>query len=283
MKARSISATVGQAQTGISSGAQHVPKTPTSHRPWPRRAGCASASGPRDTNEDCCYANVHDGIFLVADGVGGNPGGALASQLLVDTVPAYLTAAFADGQFCRESLPGFLPELMQQAVNTAQRAMSDVAARQPSVAKMGSTIVLGIVAEGVLYLTHLGDSRAYMVRHGTIRQLTKDHTLIQVVIDCGKLSREEAEQHPFRHVILKCVSAAHVSAVQVVAHELLPDDRLVFTTDGVTNAVDDATLEWIVTQQDDPQLAAIELVRLALDHKTRDNATCVVIHTSRTR
>jgi protein phosphatase len=226
------------------------------------------------TNEDGCYANVDEGVFLVADGVGGNRGGALASQLIVDTVPLFLAMAHQNGRFKRETLP----ELIRQALYATQSAMADIAMRQSSVAKMGSTVVLGVVSEGVLSLTHLGDSRAYLIRGGAIRQLTKDHSIVQALVDCGAITADEASQHPYRHVILESIGASKLPVVEVASHKLLPNDRLLFTTDGLTNVVDEELLGWIVMRHDDPQTAAYELVRQALNEGTHDNATCVVVH-----
>jgi protein phosphatase len=240
----------------------------------PLRAGFASEAGGRRANEDGAYANVQEGIFLVADGVGGSQGGVLASQLLVDFVPQYLVGALAENRDDGEAIP----ELIKQAIDVGQAKMSRMASSDPSVAQMGSTIVLAVIANGFLYLTHLGDSRAYLVRQGTIRQLTKDHTLVQTFLDAGTISAREAELHPFRHVILDCVSAAHPSFVEVASHQLQVGDRLLLTTDGVTNVVKEKQLARIVTGCSDAQEAARQVVQQALDRGTRDNATCLAVH-----
>ncbi len=241
---------------------------------WKLHAGFASVTGHRSANEDCGYANVREGLFLVADGIGGNFGGAVASHLVVDTIPPLLIPTLRDGNVPNDGLQ--VP--IRQAVCAAQKDMGELASRDPSLAEMGSTIALGVIAGQTLLLTHLGDSRVYLVRQGMIRQLTKDHSLVQALIDAGCLTPEEAKRHTYRHVISDSVCAKRTSAPEVVAHALLADDRLLFATDGLTDVVEDDLLRWTITNLANPQHAADVLVCHALDSGSKDNVTCLVVH-----
>jgi protein phosphatase len=171
-----------------------------------------------------------------------------------------------------------LPQAILEAIYSAQDEMREVASRQPRLERMGSTIALGVIAGRTLYLAHVGDSRVYLIRRGEIIQLTKDHTFVQALQDAGCLTSEEAKNHRWRHVITESVNASRQSRVEVEAHPLLPGDRLLFATDGLTDVVDDETLGSIISRTDDPQTAANELVRHCLDKDTSDNITCLVVH-----
>jgi protein phosphatase len=240
----------------------------------PRHAGFASVTGCRSVNEDCVYANVDDGVFLVADGMGGHVGGAVASQLLADVIPPLLLHAIRnhDGQ------SSFVEQHIRQAVGSAQWAITERASREPRLAEMGSTIALGVVVDHTLYVTHVGDSRVYLVRQGAIKQITKDDSFVQALIDAGCVTAKEARRHPLRHVITQSVNAKRMAPVAIALHELQPGDRLLFATDGLTDVVEDEMLAWTLTHFDNPQFAANELVRQALDNGSRDNVTCLVVH-----
>jgi protein phosphatase len=239
------------------------------------RGGLRSVTGNyRSVNEDSCYANLRDGLFLVADGIGGHTGGAIASQLLIDTIPPMLLPVLRPG-----SDAGALGEAIAESVRAAQHALVAAADCEPSLQEMGSTLVLGIVAGRSLWITHLGDSRAYLVRGNAIRRLTKDHSLVQALVDAGCLTPEAANRHRMRHVILDSVGANHeCSPVNVQQVPLRAGDRLLFSTDGLTDFVDDAALAETMCEESNPQVAVDRLVKLALAMGSRDNVSCVVVH-----
>lgn len=247
-------------------------------RPWRLDFGLVSTAGPRSVNEDRGYANAANGLFLVADGIGGHVGGAVASQLLVETIPSLLLQSLRDGNGSTENVH----ESIRQAILGAQRALKDRVNRDPNLETMGSTVALGLIVGRTLYLSHLGDSRVYLVRQGTMTQLTKDHSLVQALVEAGCLSAEDAAQHPLRHVITESVSAKHDSPVSVVAYELMEGDRLLFATDGLTDVIEEDMLGWTLTRSNCPQSAADDLVRQALDNQTSDNVTCLVVHVEST-
>jgi protein phosphatase len=260
-----------------------LPLTPLPHHPatdfsrtapWQLRAGFASETGQRMANEDCGYANVREGLFLVADGVGGSYGGAVASHLLVDMIPPWLLPIARHCEVSDNELPFFVRE----SVYAAQKALVDLAATNPRLSEMGSTIAFGLVAGHSLLLTHVGDSRAYLVRDGEITQLTKDHSLVQALVDAGCLTKEKAKTHPYRHVITESINAKRLSPVVIASHELLPGDRLLFATDGLTDVVEEDVIGWLIMNSANPQDTADVLVRQALDNNARDNITCLVVH-----
>lgn len=243
-------------------------------QPWRLSAGFVSVPGGRSKNEDCGYSNTSDGLFLVADGVGGHRGGAEASRLVTNTVPSWLLNSMRRNEGLEETLPNEIGN----AVRAAQLGMKEMASRDSKLIEMGSTLAMGLVYGESLYVAHMGDSRVYLVRRGTIKQLTKDHTFVQALIDAGCLTREKAAQHPLRHVITDSVNARILSAAAIQQHQLLTGDRLVFTTDGLTDFVDEDALGWAVARSDNAQETADELVRQALENHTKDNVTCLIVH-----
>jgi protein phosphatase len=236
--------------------------------------GYASDVGRRSANEDCGYGNATHGIFLVADGVGGHPGGVEASQILVDTIPPLLVHAVQNCRMPEDDLP----QAIREAICSSEGSMRLMASRDPRLQRMGSTVALGVIVGPRLFIAHLGDSRVYLVREGAMTQLTTDHTLVQALCDAGCITTEEAKNHKWRHVITELVSARSASCVNVDSHQLLPGDRLLFATDGLTDSVDEDLLGWTVTRFDNPQAAADELVRQALENEATDNITCLIVH-----
>jgi protein phosphatase len=243
---------------------------------WFLTAGLASVAGRyRPDNEDSCYANIREGVFLVADGIGGRPGGELASQVLVDSIPPALMPHLQS----KMTTPESLRSQISQSIAAAQRAMQMAADADSSLCEMGSTLVMGVVAGKSLFLTHLGDSRAYLVRGGRIRQLTTDHTLVQVMIDAGELMPSRASRHRLRHVVLEFVGAQRKCAnidVQEVA--LRAGDRLLFATDGLTDVLNDSLLAEAIQRDTAPQVTAELLVQQALEMDSKDNVSAMVVH-----
>ena len=168
---------------------------------------------------------------------------------------------------------------MRQSIQAAQQEMVSAATRDADLSEMGSTLVLGVMASGSLFLTHLGDSRAYLVRHDTVHRLTTDHTVVQGLIDAGCLTIEKARRHPLRHVIAEYVSAKRsCSQLSIQEIPLLSGDRLLFTTDGLTDVLDEELIGFTLTREEDPQGAADVLVEQALWNDSKDNISCVVVH-----
>lgn len=244
---------------------------------WRLAGGWASIAGRRMTNEDCGYVNIRDGVFLVADGVGGTQGGEEASHLLANMIPSQLTP-----QLGNSATPdAALPEMIREAVCAAQQALSRLASRSPRLSDMGSTLALGVISGANLYFTHLGDSRIYLIRDGQIVRLTRDHSVVQALIDAGCIPLESAKRHPLRHVITESVNVRRAPQVEVRIQELLAGDRLLLTTDGLTDAVPDAQLADTVQRHSNPQEAAESLVGQALDGRSSDNITCIVVQLER--
>ena len=228
----------------------------------------------RDNNEDRVVLNEKSGIFVVADGMGGQAAGEQASQLAVDIVSRELSRIPRD---VVES--SSIREAIKQAVLTANRAIIQKGDSDPSTRNMGTTVVLAYCRGEKMIVAHIGDSRAYLVRHGKSKRITTDHNLAQALFEANTISAEELDTHRFRHVLWKYLGSKEVGEGPDIAEmDLEAGDRFLLATDGVTSTVNDDAITKLLTEEPDPQACSDKLVKLALDNGSRDNASCIVIH-----
>ena len=228
----------------------------------------------RDNNEDRVVLDERSGIFVVADGMGGQAAGEQASQLAIEIVPRELA------RVPREVLePPQIRELVKQAVLTANEAIIKKGDADPSTRNMGTTVVLGYCRGGKIFVAHIGDSRAYLVRRGECKRITTDHNLAQALFEANTISAEELDTHRFRHVLWKYLGSKEVGEGPDIAEiDLERGDRFLLATDGVTSTVNDATIAKLLSEETNAQVCSDKLVKLALDNGSRDNASCIVIY-----
>jgi PPM family protein phosphatase len=210
-------------------------------------------------------------LFIVADGMGGYEGGATAAQMLIDGLTQHLRAV----------PPGMPPdEALRQAT---ERANAEIYRRRaqgsdPRLARMGTTGVLALVQGHRAWIAHAGDSRAYLWRGGDLRRLTRDHTLVQGMVDRQILDEEEARNHPDAHVVTRSFGQrAEIEMEIAPALELLDGDRLLLCSDGLSGSVDDAAIARVLAAQSDTQTATDALIGLALQAGGSDNISVQLI------
>jgi serine/threonine protein phosphatase PrpC len=222
----------------------------------------------RATNEDRFVARPP--LFLVADGMGGQNGGEVAASITADLVEA----GAADGTIRTVAD-------LAQALGRANAAVWERAGADRDLEGMGTTCTAMLVAGPRLLLAHVGDSRAYLLRRGVLRQLTIDHTLIQRLLDEGRLRPEDAASHPQRSVIIRAIGAAADLTPDRVVMELEPEDRLLLCSDGLSGPVAEREIATTLATIPDPQAAAARLVGLANAAGGIDNVTAVVVDPDR--
>ena len=226
------------------------------------RFGSASDIGKaRDRNEDSYLAEPP--VFAVADGMGGHKGGDVASSLAIQVLGG-------------DALPSDGAELVER-VREANRAVYERSSSDTAVEGMGTTMTATIAGGGALRLAHVGDSRAYLLREGTLRRLTEDHTLVQRMVSEGHLTEEEASVHPQRSVITRVLGVEDRVQIDEGAVEVRDGDRILLCTDGLTGMVSEGEIETILTRAPDPQAAADQLVAAANEAGGLDNITVVVL------
>ena len=224
-------------------------------------AGFATDIGRvRQGNEDCYL--VESPLFAVADGMGGHRGGEVASHLALDTVEAM-------------HLKG--EGTLADQVREANRAVFQRSGEDRNVAGMGTTLTAALVQGDGLHLAHVGDSRAYLLRAGSLRQLTEDHTLVNRMVKAGEITRAEAEVHPHRNVVTRALGTEPDIAVDEQSVALLESDRILLCSDGLTGMVTEGQIQAILETTDEPQQAADRLIRAANRAGGIDNITAVVL------
>lgn len=219
----------------------------------------------RKRNEDSYLLEAP--IYAVADGMGGHIAGDVASSTAVSVIAEGIAATPPqDGH----ALAGL--------VTRANDAIWDKARSDPSLRGMGTTCTLMMVDGDVAHIAHVGDSRAYLLRDGALRQLTEDHTLVERMVREGRLSAEQAANHPQRNIITRTLGVDSHVQVDVLEEPLTEGDRILITSDGLTSMVEPREIETVLDQEDDPQAAADRLVDMANDAGGEDNVTVVVLH-----
>jgi PPM family protein phosphatase len=231
------------------------------------RVGSATDVGRvRSNNQDSFLVREYD-LFAVADGMGGHQGGEVASSLALEVLDrAHVEAT---------------TETLVHAVQTANQAVYERADSDPGLKGMGTTLtVLADVdtEDGRrLSIANVGDSRLYRLRSDTLEQLTEDHSLVAGLVRQGRITEEEAENHPQRNILTRALGIDEVVAVDSWEVDPVAGDRFLICSDGLFNEVDQNRLVATLRRFDDPADASRELVRLANEGGGRDNITAVVV------
>ena len=225
----------------------------------------------RDHNEDeQKIFTAEDGslVLVVADGMGGHLAGEIASKMAIDTLERELTH------------PATNPAAaLRAAIEQANKEIWQAAAADPQKAGMGTTIVAAVVVGSTAYLANAGDSPAYLVRAHATEQLTDDHGLVAEQVKAGLITEEDAEHHPYRHMLTRCLGADEVVDVQTYEPRTLqPGDVLVLCSDGLTEHVKRNEVAEMAGQNHGitPDDIAQSLVNLANERGGHDNITVVV-------
>jgi protein phosphatase len=236
------------------------------------RVGSATDTGQvRTKNEDA--ALIGDAVFAVADGMGGHAAGEVASQVAVEAFEGSTSGGIDD------------EDDIVEAVRAANQAVLDRADDEPELAGMGTTLTALALVPGPadgdgpseLIIANVGDSRAYLFRDGDLTQLTRDHSLVEDLVQEGRLSPEEARTHPQRNILTRVLGNDSDVEPDVFRADPVRGDRYLLCSDGLSNEVDDERAAAVLRRLADPDDAARELVRLANENGGRDNITVVVV------
>lgn len=226
------------------------------------RYGVQSEAGLRPNNEDAAFAGPR--LLALADGMGGHAAGEVASSLAIEALMPLNE---------RRPPRDLLGEL-REAVARANAAIADHAAADPATVGMGTTLTAILFAGRYLALAHVGDSRAYLLRGSSLSRMTKDDTLVQSLVDEGRLSLKEASRHPHRSVVTKVLTGRPVEPFLEI-READPGDRYLICSDGLSDYVREEAIRACL-EVAAPQRCPQELIRLALRNGSQDNITCIV-------
>ena len=212
-------------------------------------------------------------LFVVADGMGGAAAGEIASDLAVDTIYGHMAKEWADDDERTEQRFAFR---LKEAVEVANQKIHEFAKAHPEHRGMGTTTTAAGVFENALYLTQIGDSRGYLVRRGEIKQITKDQSLMQRLVDAGELTEEEAAVSERRNIILQALGPDPNVKVDLTRQELRRGDMLLMCSDGLSGQVPKEDMLRVLAAQADLVAACRELIDLANERGGPDNITCVI-------
>jgi PPM family protein phosphatase len=239
---------------------------------------CSLLGNYRENNEDAIEVKQFPDmtVCLVADGMGGQAYGEVASKRAIEVVPRELRKNVNAGAGADQ-----VREIIRKAVLQANDEILSIAALDRDLKNMGTTIVLALWRRGrELYLSNLGDSRAYLTRNGHIEQLTIDHSLAQALVENKTISAEEAKGHRFRNYLWKylgCKEKDMGEGPDIKVVNVQAGDRFLLCTDGLTGPVPDEQILEFMQRHPDVQQCADGLGQLALDMGSRDNVSCIVI------
>src|SRR5262245_39133 len=234
------------------------------------RVGSRSAQGVRPNNEDRLVVDMDQRLFVVADGMGGQERGEVASGMAVDIIPRVVHDCLCHRDTAEQAV--------NRALREANEAIVDAGKHQPFGRRMGTTAVCALHQNGQVYIAGLGDSRAYLIRGAQVDQLTVDHSVAQALVLTGALTAEEARTSPYQHVLHKFLGCTNlIDGADVKPFAPQPGDRLLLASDGLTNHITENDLRDGPRRFPDPQEWADHLVNLALERGSRDNVTCIVV------
>ena len=215
-------------------------------------------------------------LFIVADGMGGQQAGEEASRMAVEIIPRAVTRRLT----AEEQDPKAVLTALRSAVAEANHEILGSSGTVSEYSNMGTTVVLVMFRDDRAYVAGIGDSRAYRLRGGKLERLTKDHSLADALLEAGTITEEDLPRHKFKNILYLYLGSKDASAgpEDVRVLDVLPDDRFLLASDGLTGVVSDEDLARLLGTYDDPQKAAKALKDLAIANDSKDNVTCVVVH-----
>jgi len=229
----------------------------------------------REINEDSYNVIFNSSkmavAFILADGMGGHSAGEVASKMAVDYISSSLESIFDNLR--EENIETTMREIIEKANDIIYQKSSEPG----PYFGMGTTLLMAIFLGKKLYVIHIGDSRAYLMRDGVIKQLTTDHSYVEELIKNGSITRVEAEHHPQKHIITRALGCFQSVDTDISSFDILHNDIFILCTDGLTNMLSDDKIKSIVEKHEDPQLACTELVEEANTNGGIDNITVVII------
>jgi PPM family protein phosphatase len=220
----------------------------------------------REGNEDSAYAGPR--LLAIADGMGGHAAGEVASAVAISAIAPLDRQNLTDSEDMLDALAA--------AVAAARNTLHDMSESDPAVEGMGTTLTALLWAGAQVAVCHIGDSRAYLLRDGDLYQITRDHTLIQTLVDEGRLSPAAAANHPQRSLIMRALQGSTDADPDLAMHEAVLGDRYLLCSDGLTDVVGDEAVHGVLSTIADADAAVNQLIALAIRNGGPDNITCIV-------
>jgi len=227
----------------------------------------------RQMNQDYFYVSeeANYNLYILADGMGGYTGGEIASKLATECVADYIKENFNSTVKKKEEIL----ELIRSAMEFANNVVFDKAKHEVNLEQMGTTLEICLIYNNRAYIGHIGDSRIYRIRKEIIRKLTTDHSYVQKLVKDGTITKEEADHHPKKNMLMKALGCEAIIEPDVMVKGFLKDDIILMCSDGLTNMVDEQKIYDVV--KNNFENAAKELTDLANKNGGYDNITIITI------
>ncbi len=226
----------------------------------------------RDNNQDAFLTGTFvngDSWAIVCDGMGGVSGGQIASKLCVEKAAAVIKKGFRNRMSVKS-----VKNLLESAISAANAVVFEESLKDRELQGMGTTIVAAVIVGSIAVIAYVGDSRAYIV-NDTVTRITTDHSLVQLMIDSGRITPEEAKTHPDRNIITRAVGIENFVDADIEIVDISPDDKLLLCTDGLSGVVEDSDILEIIREYH--EVSAEKLIEKAIENGSRDNITAVIV------
>ncbi len=228
----------------------------------------------RQNNEDAFrFGSFDDGVTwaVVCDGMGGAAGGQIASTIAADMVGKKIEKCYN-----KSMTEGSIENMLLSAITTANVTVYDRAIADDFLSGMGTTLVAAVIKNSVASIAHVGDSRAYLIHDGSLRLLTKDHSLVQEMLDNGQITEEEFEHHPVKNIITRALGVAEQIEIEFDTVDLVKGDVLFLCTDGLSGTVSSSEMLDIYQKYTFDQFTS-KLIERANSAGGKDNITVVAV------
>jgi protein phosphatase len=229
----------------------------------------------RDNNEDSFYIDEKNNcMFIVADGMGGHNAGEVASKMAIDVVSKFIEDEWNNTEILNDFE---IYSLIRKAIEKANNKIYERSLFNEDCDGMGTTITIAIILNNKIYLGHIGDSRAYILRNNELMQLTEDHTLVSELLKNGSITEIEAKNHPKKNIITKALGTNLNAEPDISSKEIYDEDVIILCTDGLTNIIDNDEIKKSFIEHSNLQNACDYLVDLANNRGGYDNITIIAI------
>ena len=224
----------------------------------------------RSVNQDSYVIDDLEGrFFVVADGMGGHAGGQEASKIATEVIKAYFLEKW-DSDIDSEVL-------LKEAIDRANQSILEDQQSHPERADMGTTVVVLIFRNDQPWCGHVGDSRLYRFRGSQLEQITEDHTWVGLALKAGEISKEQAQFHPWRHVLSQCLGRKDLQRIDIQKLDIQKGDRLLICSDGLTEEVSDEQIQNFLAKEETCEETGTELISAAKEAGGSDNITVVIV------
>ena len=241
---------------------------------------CDSHMGKvRKNNEDYCMGEIIQtdddciGVFALADGMGGHKKGEVASKIAVESIIDFLKENISQSGGIKMD---YLDDIIKQGYNYANKKIYTKALEDNSCEGMGTTLVVAVIYKNDVIMANVGDSRGYLLKGDNFRKITKDHSVVEELVNAHLITEEEARSHPRRNQITRAMGAEEIIIVDIFREKVEKDDILLLATDGLTGCVEDESIKNIIEQDKDIKEICQDLINEANNNSGKDNISVIL-------